>query len=719
VNALARIPTPDRQADAWSERLRQTLQAYDEPLLRGLASKLFKPRNQWPVEELIERSLTTLGNAPVIDRRLQELDVAERRVLALIGHSRQPRWALGNLVELVIALGHSDGLPPILHLFESGLLFPCLPERVTRLKSFEQWMTLSAPTGLHVFAPPQITGRVLKEDLGLPELDCSADDARSANATVHEVDGLDWPLRLAVLWQRVAAAPLRRTQQGGFFKRDLERLTLDALLNDPPSDSLAELPDPAMVTAALAERCGLVEEADGELRAAKLPAVWERGLHATLADLFAALPHITSWDALRGWHGDADVGRGNPFPSAYLLALLLVARLPAKAWADPDAIESWIVEHHPYWKSGSLRPSRQQSWVPTFLLGLAYQLKLLQAAKGHDGGWRVRLSPLGRWLLCGGPEPTEPPSFPQTLMVQPNLEVIAYRQGLTPPLIGQLSLFAAWKNLGAACLLTLDQESVYRALQAEQSFDTILQTLTRHGMRPVPPAVVDSLKTWAGKRERLTIYPSATLFEFASAEELSDAIARGLPATRLSDRLAVVPSENGVDFRHFRLTGTRDYGLPPDKCVEVEADGVTLNIDLARSDLLVETEMQRFALPLEVRMEGRRVYQVTPGSMAAARDSGMGVRQLEEWFTQRTGQALPAAARLLLVGSQLPAAELHRQLVLHVPTAEVADGMLQWPRTRGLIQERLGPVTLVIAEEDLERLRERLSELGVSVQLNP
>ena len=31
--------------------------------------------------------------------------------------------------------------------------------------------------------------------------------------------------------------------------------------------------------------------------------------------------------------------------------------------------------------------------------------------------------------------------------------------------------------------------------------------------------------------------------------------------------------------------------------VEVDADGVTLYIDLSRSDLLVETEMLRFAVP--------------------------------------------------------------------------------------------------------------------------
>jgi hypothetical protein len=707
VNALTQIPA----ADVWSDRVRRTLEAYHESLLRTVAARLFRPRNQWPVDELLDRSLATIGNAPVIDRRLQELDVAERRVLALIAHSRQPCWGLGNLVELVIALGHSDGLPPILHLFEAGLLYPCLPEGLTRLRTFEQWIGQAGATGLRVFAPPQITSRALGEDLGLPDLSTR----HAARSTPHEVDGLDWPLRLAVLWQLVAAAPLRRTQTGGFFKRDLERLTQAPLLNDPAIDSLMTLPDPAMLAAALAEGVGIVHEAEGELRAATLPAVWDEGLHATLADLWAALPRLHTWNALRGWHDDTDTG--NPYPSAYLLAMLLLARLPADAWADPHAVETWIVEHHPYWKSDSLRPSRQQSWVPAFLLGLAYQLKFLQAVKGQDGDWLVRLSPLGRWILGIGEAPPAPPAFLQTLMVQPNLEIIAYRQGLTPPLVGRLSLFAAWKTLGAACMLHLEPESVYHALQAGESFDTIIQLLNRHGMKPVPPPVVESLRTWAGKRDRITVYPAGTLFEFASAEELADALARGLPGTPVSERLAVVPSESAVDFRQFRLTGTRDYGLPPEKCVEVEADGVTLQIDLARSDLLVETEMQRFAVPVAGGVkEGRRQYRITPETMTAAREGGLGVRSLEEWFTQRTGGPLPAAARLLLVGSQLPAAGLRRQLVLHLPTVEVADGLLQWPGTRGLIHERLGPTTLVVTEEDAPRLRERLRELGVGVQ---
>ena len=69
--------------------------------------------------------------------------------------------------------------------------------------------------------------------------------------------------------------------------------------------------------------------------------------------------------------------------------------------------------------------------------------------------------------------------------------------------------------------------------------------------------------------------------------------------------LAVVANEGAVDFRHFCLTGTRDYGLPPEKCVEVDADGITLAVDLTRSDLLLEAELQRFAEPLDGQLHLR------------------------------------------------------------------------------------------------------------------
>lgn len=86
---------------------------------------------------------------------------------------------------------------------------------------------------------------------------------------------------------------------------------------------------------------------------------------------------------------------------------------------------------------------------------------------------------------------------------------------------------------------------------------------------------------------------------------------------------------------------------------------------------------------------------------------------LERWFEQRTGLPISPAARLLWQCPETLPMEFRRQLVLHVPTAELADGLQQWPGTRSLISAQLGAgPALVVDEESLEVLRERLTELG-------
>jgi hypothetical protein len=496
----------------------------------------------------------------------------------------------------------------------------------------------------------------------------------------------------------------------------VDRLREDPLLNGPPADRLADVPDLGFLVAALAQAEGVLEEAEGEWRAGRLPAAWDDGLNAALESLWRRLPRMVGWNPLDGWLG-GDAPAGNPFPSAYLLAFLLLARAPEGAWVRPAAVQDWLAVQHPFWASEDLRPSRLGAWVETFLLGVAYPLRLVQAAREDGGGWLVRLSPTGRWLLGLAPPPPERAAFPRTLLVQPNLEIVAYRQGLTPALIAKLTRFAEWKGLGAACTLQLGPESVYRALEAGETFESICRALEQHGTRPTPPAVLDALRTWADKRERITVYPSAVLLEFAAAEDLDEALARGVPAVRIADRLAVAPSEEGLEFRHFRLTGTRDYGLPPEPCVTVEDDGVTLAVDAARSDLLLETELPRFAERLDrPGDDGRRRYRLTPASLAAGRASGLTAPALEAWFRQRTGRPTPPAARLLLTADQAGPARFRRRLVLHVADEETADGLLQWPETRGLIAERLGPTALAVDEENAAALAERLRAFGLAAE---
>jgi hypothetical protein len=718
---MALSPSP-----SWSDLVRQTLERYDDSLLRQVASKLCKPRNQWPSDELIERCLQTVSNPTVIDRRLADLEPACVLVLALIARSGQPYWRVGHLVEMLVTLGHPGGLGPVVTLLEAGLLYPDAANRARRplenasgtnlsagsrqragkWKGFDLWLAQSNAAYPTLFAPPEITTRALTMAPALP----SCPGSVTLDKTVaQEADGLDWLLRLAVLWQQVHAAPLRRTQQSGFFKRDLDRLRSDTALSTPAPDSLAQVPDPALLAVVLATGEGLLADVDGELRAAPFPVCWDDGLPASVAALWRTLLQVDTWHIEEGWRPEP--AASNPFPSAWLLALLLLGQLPPDGWASTKKLEQWMNESHPFW-----RGRKASSGLSTFLLGVAYPLRLVKTARGHGGQALVSLSVLGRWLLGLGRAPAAP-QFPRTLLVQPNLEILVYRQGLTPALVAKLSRLANWKTLGAACTLQLEPASVYRALESGETFETIQQTLDQHGMKTLPDTVLGALRTWSNKRERIRVYTGGALFEFNSADDLDNALARGLPATRLSERLAVVANDQAIDYRHFRLTATRDYALPPEKCIEVEADGVTLAIDLARSDLLIETEIRRFAELLErPGNNGRRYYRVTPESLGSGRDSGLSLQHLESWFLQRSGHPLPAAAKLLFTGSQLSPYELQRMTVLHVPTAEMADGLQQWPGTRALIEARLGPTALAVAEEHADLLRQRLQSLGVMLR---
>lgn len=704
-------------AEQWTDHTRHTLTRFDEALLRHVAHKLCKPRNQWPVHELLDRVTAALDNAAMLDRRLKEVPAESRRLLAVLGRSRQTRWPLGTLVELVVALGAEDGLAPIVALLESGLLLPELfplgddPESHkngrSRLKNFDTWLGRSDPMPI-LLASPAVTQRVLQEDLGIecPHVELPA------NTTAHEADGLDWPLRVAMLWQQVLSSAFRRTQQGDFFKRDYDRLKSDPLLSAGLTEALAPIPDPGFLATALAANLGLLQESAAELRASEWRDAWPITLPPLLVNLWKALLAVDTWKIAAG---HAPATGPNPYPATYVLSLMLLARLPANSWADPAAIDKWIVERHPFWKG----QKKAAAGMDVFLLGVAYSLRLVQAAK-HGSDWLVRLSPFGRWLLRLSEKPPAQPAFKQTLLMQPNLEILAYRQGLTPELIAGLSKFATWKTLGAACTLLLEPNSVYRALEMGETYASIVQLLEGHGMKALPTAVLDSLRTWSSKRERISIYTAGAIFEFNSAAEMNDAIARGLPAQRLTDKLAIVANEKVIDYRHYRLTGTRDYTLPPERCVEVEPDGVTMSVDLSRSDLMLDTELTRFAEPVDAKSatSGRSLYRITPATILTARQQGVTLSYLETWFAQRTGLPISAAAQLLMSGPDASPVEVRRQIVVHVANEHLVDGLAQWPATRELIVKRLGPTALVVEQEHLGAFVEKLKELGVQVNLD-
>jgi hypothetical protein len=601
---------------------------------------------------------------------------------------------------LLHSLGHQDGITAVQELLAAGLVFPELPPLAVPVTSFDVWLKQLAIVPLTVFVLPQAAVRARGEELMLPQLPT----VPLVTAVAQEADGLEWPLRLAVLWQSARGGPLRRTQQGGFFKRDLDRLRGHPLLSTPPGEAIVSAPDPDLLTLLLALEAGVLTASNDQIAAGEFPAEWVRGSHAAAAGLFATLPGLALWHPVEGWSDEPAASRW--VATIAIVSLALLSAAPADAWVRVADLEAWAVS------ITEAAPGTAEA----LLLGLLHQLRMVQATN-QAGEWSVRLTPLGRALADGAKSlPTDRPAAEQTLLVQPNLEIVLFRQGLTPGLIARLSRVAVWKTLGLACTLQLTAESVYHGLEGGETLAELVALFERHGTRGLSETVLGTLRSWASKRERVMVYPAALLLEFRSPADLDRALRRGLVERKVTDQIGLIASEDRINYGQFRLVGTRDYFAPDELCAEVEEDGLTLAVNEHRSDLLLDSEVRRFATPLAFPGNDERPrYRMTPPALRAARESGLDARALDAWFRRRTGGHLPSAARLLLTGDETPPLELHQLCVLRVPTADVADGLMTWPETRGLVAERLSPTVLAVPPDALVELRARLAEIGVRV----
>jgi hypothetical protein len=373
-------------------------------------------------------------------------------------------------------------------------------------------------------------------------------------------------------------------------------------------------------------------------------------------------------------------------------------------------------------------PPRGARLLESILLGAAYPLGLIRAAEERGTGRRlVQLTPLGRYILAAGPTPPPRPAFEQFLFVQPNFEVIAYRQGLTPQLVGRLSRFVWWTQIGAAMELRLTRESVVLGLDGGLTAESMLEILTRHSQRALPAGVVDAVRTWSTRRERVTYYAAATLMEFGSSDERDAAMeswpagdAHREPPIAVADRFLLV-DERTIPFDRFRQMSSRDYRREAEACMTVEPDGVSMTLDPARSDLLIDAELSRFAdeIPAQGRAAepGRRRFAVNAASLRRGLDRGLTPQDLADWYDRRTGGGIPPAVRLLLVPSGMrgPKLKAARMLVLTLPNPELLDGLLQHPATSPWLGDRLGPTAVAIADDHLEPLRKALRDLGITL----
>jgi Helicase conserved C-terminal domain len=702
-----------------------------------------------------------VGNADEITEHLDQPSAVETLVARLETGSRLALslFALTETTSISLAgLAHSLGIlgaeptGSIVKLLELGLLAIEPSAELGPVDDFRAVLERGNPTRIRLRAHPAVTNgvRTARPDVAPPRL---AGPVRQ----VRESDGLEPILRLGALWQRVGAEPLRQTHQGTLYKRDRDRLTEDPVLACSIADALKPLARLPELWLELARHVGVVERDPAGDRLLAAPSEFWTDNAVHLPQMIAiGWMGLQSWQELETASADANVA-DTAMPFLRFALLLLLSALGESEWAPLDELAGQLSERWPAWDrlsfveqsdaalaaarrgagpSGRARSRATVVSVPrglavleTVLLGAAYPLGLVRAAlEDTSGRLVVQLTDRGRYVLAVGPTPPPSATFEQFLFVQPNFEVIAYRQGLTPQLAGRLSRFAWWSQIGAALELKLTRESIVLGLDWGLTAEAILDILTRHSQRALPPGITDAITNWASRRERVTYYAAATLIEFGSAADRDHALTFWAASEHaaplvVADRFLLVEDEKSVPFDRLRLISSRDYRRPPEICALIERDGVTLALDPARSDLLVEAELARFTdllPPLNSEREpagtpDRRQFIVTPASLRRGINRGMSAAQLAEWYSRRTGGEVPPAVRLLLAArtSRVPALKASRMLVLNLPAAELLDGLLQHPATSPLLGRRMGPFAVEIADEKLPLLKKALKELGL------
>ncbi len=720
-------------------------------LAQGAAPGGFRVRPSGTADEI-----TDYLDEPAATRALlARLSPGSQLALSLFGLTEVTSLPLAGISQALRAL-LTEPVPAIIPLLELGLLTVFAEGNSGQVDAFGE--ILESADAWRVFlrvhpAVPRSVRTARPQDI-LPR-------AGGPISQIREADGLEAVLRLAALWQRLGAEPLRQTQQGVLYKRDRDRIDLDPVLATPIADSFIPLPDSPSLWLALARRVGLIEpEAGGErLLAAPLEFWNENEFH--LSQMIA-----TGWLSLPDWcelPPEALAENESPAAVASLRCALLLwlSTLADSEWVALDDLAGELTARSPSWSRLTIGPEAQEDdssprarppsrararsrneaadrpratmLVEAILLGAAYPLGLIRAALEAPAERRVvQLSAFGRYVLAVGPTPPPRPAFERFLFVQPNFEVVAYRQGLTPQLVGRLSRFAWWTQIGSALELKLSRDSIVLGLDGGSKPEWMLETLTRASQRPLSRGVIEAINNWAERRERVVFYAASTLIEFSSQAERDQALdlwpggddAAPVP---VADRFLLVEDDQTVPYARLRLTSSRDYRRPPDVCVTVEPDGVTLVLDPARADLLVDAELAQFAEPVSLpeRASGHsgaalsRRFQITSDSLQKAIDWGMAPGWLSEWFERRAAKPIPAAVELLLLAktSRVPRLKAAKIIVVTVPSAEVLEGLRQLPMTRSFLGEVLGPTSVAVPENQLAALQSVLEELKIIIDI--
>jgi hypothetical protein len=426
--------------------------------------------------------------------------------------------------------------------------------------------------------------------------------------------------------------------------------------------------------------------------------------------LFAAMEeHLKPGTLRRGYHRE--------------LVAAILREQPEGAWHTVDAFaqaayqqdrniflleERWRAIHSNAreatspWKDRQwqLREKRLLCWMVQSLL---HDMAVVELA---DEGRLFRVTPSGRYALGVGPMPeSSDEATSDALIVQPDFEVIAYRDRCTADLLRKLDTFCERVRAGEASTYRITQDSVYHGVRSGTPMAAFMTLLESHSRQTLPSNVREQFAAWQRKLESIQLHPGCDLLECADAEEAEAISTECDGSKRIGDRYVLL---NGVQPE---VDARVDYRRDRRRCLQQE-DGLIIRLPWERCDLFMARRLEEMG---DLTSDGSDlILHLDKNKLKRREDWNLYAAQLESL----TEEPLAARYRVALRawGGDLGSAHSGSATIVRFDSPELCEASLEFSEVSEYIEGRLGLFALVIFKGKLAKFKKALRQRGIIVK---
>ncbi|MBV7327374.1 helicase-associated domain-containing protein [Chloroflexi bacterium TSY] len=371
---------------------------------------------------------------------------------------------------------------------------------------------------------------------------------------------------------------------------------------------------------------------------------------------------------------------------------------------------------------------RERLWLADVLGGWLYFLGMVEAGMAKKQLASFRLTPLGKAVLhpehaqadiqtaeTTGAETTS--TNTDLWVVQPNMEIIAYLNRLSPPQLAFLEAHA--ERIDAqqhTAQYRLTRASVYGGLESGSSLEGILRELETGSSVPLPQNVIVEIREWATLRDQIALHRRAHLIEFPDTETRQLALSNGATGTAVGDRFLLVSSATKPASQVPQGQGLRikqiNYQTSIPKNLTVTEDG-RLTLNLKQIDLLIESQLDQWAERID---SGQ--WQLTQKSVTAATKAGLRLKELLSLFEERLTRDVPPLLELALKNwtGKAKVVALETVTVLRCHDQAAWNAILSSELLQSYLVGRLAEGLLVVETERLDEFQKQLVWAGIVVE---